>query len=329
MASGSLHNWGPSSTGTVVIDSLLTTTCEAVIKSKEYPNDAIFNRISLLNFLNKKSRVTKQGGASILVPLMYGKNTTFKAYSGDDILDTTGQEGLTMAQFQWKSYGGTIKYAGDEIRMNGAEKLHDLAKAKIMQAVMSGKDKLNADLFASTQATKSVSAMPVLVDATSTVAGISSTTYSWWQAQVNAAVGSFATNGPDKLRDLRDDIALCGQGGGSLPDFIVTTQLVKELYEASQVSSYRYAKMDTPDAGHEKLSFSGAEVDMDPNIATGELYMLPSDSLEFVVHSAADWDIGEFQKPPTQDVYIAPVIWMGQLCTSNRRRLGKLTGITA
>lgn len=318
------HSWGAAN-----IDTLLTTTRDAILKSKDYLNDAIFSRITMLDFLNKKARITKQGGASILVPLLFGKNTTFKAYAGDDVLDTSGMEGMTMASFTWRNYGGTIKYAGDEIRMNGAEKLYDLAKAKILQATMSGKDKLNADLFASSQAAKAVSAMPILVDATSNVGGIASGTYSWWQAQVNAAVGSFATNGLDKMRDTRDDIALVGQAGGSLPDFIVTTQLVKELYEASQLATYRYAKMDVADAGHEKLNFSGAIVDMDPNIATGEMYMIPSDSVEFVVHSAADWDIGDFQKPATQDVYIAQIIWMGNLVTNNRRRLGKLTGITA
>ena len=57
--------------------------------------------------------------------------------------------------------------------------------------------------------------------------------------------------------------------------------------------------------------------------------MIPSDAVEFVCHADANWDIGEFQKPPTQDVWIAQCIWMGNLVTNNRRRLGKLTGITA
>lgn len=324
MASSTQLSYGPAN-----IDSLLATTRSAILASKDYLNDAIFNKITLLNHLNSKNRVSKQGGASILVPLMFGKNSTFKAYAGDDVLDTSGQEGLTLASFTWRNYGGTIKYAGDEIRMNSAEKLHDLAKAKILQATMSGKDKLNSDLFATSQATKAVSCLPILVDASSTVGGINSTTYSWWQADVNSSVGSFASNGLDKMRDIRDDISLMGQQGGMLPDLYLTTQLVKELYEASQLPAYRYAPSDSPDAGHESLMFSGGKVDMDPNVATGEMYALPSDSLEFVVHSDADWQIGEFQKPPTQDVYIAQVIWMGNLVTSNRRRLGKLTGITA
>ena len=318
------HSWGPAN-----IDTLLTTTRDAILKSKDYLNDAIFSKIPTLNWLNSKARVTKQGGASILVPLLYGKNTTFKAYAGDDVLDTTGQEGMTMASFTWRNYGGTIKYSGDEIRMNGAEKLYDLAKAKIIQAQMSARDKLATDLFASSQVAKAVSCLPVLVDATSTVAGFSSGTYSWWQSQVNATVGSFSTNGLAKMRDTRDDISAVGQSGGSLPDAYFTTQLILELYEASQVPSLRYGPGDTPDAGKQKLLFSGGMMDFDPNIATGEMYILPSDSLEFVVHSAADWDIGEFQKPPTQDIYIAQMIWMGNLVTNNRRRLGKLTGITA
>lgn len=324
MASGTLHTWNPTN-----IDSLLTTTREAILKNKEFLNDAIFSKITLLNHLNQKSRVSKQGGASILVPLLYGKNNTFSAYSGDDILSTQGQEGLTTAQFTWRNYGGTIKYAGDEIRQNGAEKLYDLAKAKILQAQMSGKDKLNIDLFASSQAAKAISCLPVLVDQSSTVGGIDSSTYSWWQAQQNTAVGAFSTNGLDKMRDLRDDIALSGQNGSKLPDLYITTQAVKELYEASQLAAYRYTAKEVADAGHDKLMFSGGIVDMDPNCNSGVMYVLDTDALQFVVHSAAEWDISPFQKPPTQDVWIAQCIFMGNLITNNRRKLGKLTGISA
>ncbi len=296
MAYNTQHSWGPAN-----IDSLLTTTRDTILKSKDFLNDATFSRSTLLNHLNQKNKVTKQGGSSILVPLMYAKNGTFKAYAGDDVLDTSGQEGLTMASFTWRNYGGTIKYAGDEIRMNGAEKLEDLAKAKIKQGLMSGKDKLNSDFFATTQAAKAISALPILVDATSSVGGINSTTYSWWQANVVATVGSFALNGLDKLRDVRDDATLVGQEGGSAPDLYLTTQLIKEYYEASQLASYRYGPKDIADAGHEKMLFSGGIVDIDPNCASGELYALPTENLEFVINAQAEWDVTEFQKPPTQE----------------------------
>jgi hypothetical protein len=318
------HSWGPAN-----VDTLLTTTRELILQGKEFLNDAIFSKATLLKHLNEKSKVTKQGGNGILVPLMFGKNNTFKAYSGDDVFDTTGQEGLTMAFFNWKNYGGTIKYTGEEIRQNAGEKLTDLAKAKIKQASMSAKDKLNSDFFATSQATKAVSCLPVLVDASSTVGSIASNTYSWWQANVVSTVGSFAANGLDKLRDVRDDAALIGQEGGSLPDLYLTTQLIKELYEASQLPAYRYGPKDKADAGHQEMGFSGGTVDMDPNVASGELYALPTENLEFVCHAQAQWDIGPFQRPVAQDIYVAQMIWMGNLVTNNRRRLAKLTGITA
>lgn len=324
MASTTLHTKGPAN-----VDSLLATTRELILESKELLNDAIFNKIPLLNWLNTKARVSKQGGASILIPLLYGKNNTFAAYNGDDIISTQGQEGMTMAQFPWRNIAGTIKYNGDEIRQNaGQGKLKDLAKAKVVQAMMSAKDKLSTDLNASTQASKAVSCLPVLVDATSTVADINSTTYSWWGAQVTAS-GSFAARGLADLRTLRDNIMQNGQGGTSAPDYYLTTALVKQYYEASQVPQLRYENNSAADASFDNLKFSAGVMEFDPNVASGELYALNSESLEFVVHSDADWAMGEFIEPANQDAKIAKLIWMGNLCTNNRRKLGKLTGVTA
>lgn len=323
MASSTVLTYGPGN-----VDSLLTTTRDAVLKLKGYLQDALFNESVLLNHLNNKKRILMQGGASILVPLLYEANSTFAAYSGDDTLDTSGQEGLTMAQASWRNYGGTIKYAGDEIRMNGAEKLHDLASAKIMQAQMSGRDALSTDLFASSQASKKVQTLVTLVDATSNIQAIYSTNYSWWQA-TNTTSGSFAAQGLDDMRTLRNTLARCGQGGSPLPDFYLTTQTVLEYYEASQVPALRYSSSDKPDAGKEDLYFSGAPIKFDANCNSGVLYALPSDALHFAVHSDANWDMSPFQKPPQQDVYIAQLIWMGNLVTSNRRRLGKLNTISA
>ncbi len=323
MSASTLFTYGPAN-----VDSLLTTTREAFMKVKGMLSDAIFSESTLLNQLERKNKITFQGGASILVPLLYAKNSTFDWFSGDDTLDTSGQEGMTTAQFQWKNLGGTIKYNGPEIRANAGEKRLDLAQAKIKQAQMSARDKLNSSLFASTQASKAISTLPVLADATSTVADINSTTNSWWQAQVTAS-GVFAARGIDDLRTVRDNIIKAGQQGGTLPDIHITTQTIKELYEASQVAALRYGASDTPDAGKQRLLFAGAAVEFDSNVASGEWYQLPSDSLEYVVNREADWDMSEFMRVPQQNVWIAQLIWMGNLVTSNRRRLGKLTGITA
>ena len=324
MASSTLRTFGPTN-----IDSLLATTKEVFAKAGPQLNDAVFGHIPLLDRLNKKTKTTKQGGASILVNLMYAKNNTFKAYAGDDILDTTGQEGITTAQFKWKNYGGTVKYDGDEVRMNmGQGKLLDLVNAKVEQAMMSAADTLAQDIHATSQTANKVSALPILVDATSSVADINSTTYSWWQAQVTAS-GSFAARGLADLRDLRDDILRQGQSSLGGPDIIVTTQAIAEYYEASLEPQIRYRSRERADASFSGLDFSGAEVVFDTNCQSGVAFMLPLNALEFVCHSDAQWTLGNFIEPSNQDVRIAKVLWMGNLITNNRRRLGKLTGITA
>ena len=324
MASDKLFTHGPAN-----VDSLLATTRSVLAKTKDFFQDAIFNSIPLLRYLEKSAQIKRQGGASILVPVIYGKNGTFRAYSKDDVIDTTGQEGITMAQAQWSNMGGTITVFGDELRQNAGEgKLEDLIKAKTMQAVMSGRDALAIDLFASTAASKKVLPLPVAVNTTSTVQDINSTTNSWWQAQVVAS-GSFAARGIADMRNLRDLILRAGQNSVASPDQIITTQLVYELYEASQVSGIRYGPRDQADASFGGLKFSTATIEFDPNCATGELYMLSKDALQFVVNSDADFTIGEFKEPVDQDVRTAKVIWAGNLVVLNRRRLGKLTGITA
>jgi len=93
MATNTLHTWGPAN-----VDSLLTTAREAVLASGEFLHDNVFTKITLFDWLTRKAKASKKGGASILVPIMYEKNGTAKAYSRDDTMDTSGQEGLTMAQ---------------------------------------------------------------------------------------------------------------------------------------------------------------------------------------------------------------------------------------
>lgn len=131
------------------------------------------------------------------------------------------------------------------------------------------------------------------------------------------------------MRNIRDQVLQAGQSGAPMPDEIITTRAAYELYEASQVPAIRYESRDSADASFGGLKFSGAVVEFDPNVASGELYMLSSEGLQFVVHSDADWTIGKFQEPVDQDVRSAKVLWMGNLVALNRRRLAKLTGIVA
>jgi len=58
--------------------------------------------------------------------------------------------------------------------------------------------------------------------------------------------------------------------------------------------------------------------------------VLNSKHMHFFVHSDANFAMSEggFQKPINQDALVTQILFMGNLATDNRRKQGKLQGIT-
>lgn len=85
------------STNTVYYDALLSTTLDAFVGSGQM-FDNIFKDSAFLAALRDMGAVDKQaGGERIRAPLMYEGNSTIKSYSGEEVLDTTLQDGMTTA----------------------------------------------------------------------------------------------------------------------------------------------------------------------------------------------------------------------------------------
>lgn len=98
--------------------------------------DNIFRELPLLYWLNEKGRKrTLDGGFQIVVPLLYGENTSVKLYQGYDLLDVTPQAGITSAIYNWKQMAVSVSISREEERKNsGPHKLINLLEAKIQQA---------------------------------------------------------------------------------------------------------------------------------------------------------------------------------------------------
>lgn len=89
----------PGISVTDVYDALLSTTLKSY--SRQF-RDNIFNKFTFLKWLTAKNRVKHEdGGTHIVEHLLYGKNTTIKAYADYESLDTTPQEGVTIALYNW------------------------------------------------------------------------------------------------------------------------------------------------------------------------------------------------------------------------------------
>lgn len=324
----------PGISETRTFDALLSTT---LAKIRPALNDNIFDDYVFLSYLNGKlgmalrGRSVKRvedGGESIVEPLMYGMNTTAKSYSGAETLDTTLQEGITIARYDWKQYAGTIGITGAEERKNNSESaIIKLLDAKTKQAVMSLRDKMNVDAFGdgTGNSGKAMMGLSGIVSATSTLAGIDPAVHTWWVSTVNSSVGSFASGGLNAMRTALFTVSF----GNDKPDLIITTQTVAEYYHKVLQPQERYTNTKLGNTGFENITFHGIPIVFDRDCSSGTMYMLNSNYLNFVVHKDADVEITPFQRPVNQDVLSAQMLFMGNLTTNNRRMHAKLSGITA
>lgn len=305
---------------------LLSTTLK---KYRKTLIDNIHKSNAVFYWLKEHSAVKEvDGGERISVPLMYGKNDTAKSYSGYESLDTTPQDGIDSAEFNWKQYSASISISGKEERINnGTAKIIDLLEAKTKQAKMSLVEQLSTGLFSNgtTNANKDLTGLEAMVAATGTYGGINSATYTWWQSYVEST--SEALDLP-KMRTAFNSASI---GGKDTPDLIVTTQTLFEKYEAkltTTVQTYADGAKKLGDAGFQVLQFKGVPIVWDELCPTGNMYFLNTNHMNLTAHSEANFATTEFVKPENQDARIAQILFMGNLTCDRRKSFAKLTAKT-
>tara|TARA_R100000700_G_C3133809_1_gene117985 strand:- start:432 stop:845 length:414 start_codon:yes stop_codon:yes gene_type:complete len=134
------------------------------------------------------------------------------------------------------------------------------------------------------------------------------------------------------LRTLMND---CTKGAGGVdtsPDAIFTTQTVHEGLEALLFPMVRYQPNPGggADAGIETLKFKGASIMWDVKCTSGELHAVNSAHIGMFVHKDANFAMadGGFQRPTNQDAFLTQILAQLNLVTNNRRKGGKLSGLT-
>ena len=307
------------------VGSLVATTLANYRKEMA---DNIFTAIPVLAYMLGKNRMTEDGGATIVVPVMYAKSTTAKSYAGDDIIDTTIQDPFLPAQYQWRFYASPVSVLGTvaEVKNQGQSAVINYVKALIQHAESSIKDKLNLDLYAAAVGASAINSLATLIDSSGTVGEINGSTQSWWQS-TEVASGSFAARGLSDLRNIYTTSSQRNPQG--VPDLIASDGTSYQAYEATLVPTVRYNDVKMGDLGFETLKYHSATWVHDANATSGVIYVMHTPSLNLVTHSKRNFKIGDFVESITQDVKVAKVLWAGELVTSNRRKHGKMTGVTA
>ncbi len=311
------------SRGPANVTTLLTTTLENYRKEMQ---DNIFDEVLTVKWLKEKSKVSLSGGATIVEPLMYGTNSAGQWFDGFDQVNVTPQEGFTQAQYQWKMVEVPVSVSDKEenVQNSGEAKQFDIVQQKLKQAELSLTDLLNAQLFDDSIGSKEMDSLVTVIDGTGTIGEINSSTYPWWAADENSG-GSFAAQGLSDMLTLYNALRV----EGAKTDAIITRPTEEAYYEAAVRPHLRIASEKSGDLGFGRLTYKGIPIIADNDATSGVMYFVDSRHLSFYARDNRNMFLTDFIRPVNQLAKTALLVMVCQLGTNNRRRLGKITGISA
>lgn len=215
----------------------------------------------------------------------------------------------------------------ERVANSGDSKLEDILEAKKMQAEESLSLLLEQDMFATSAVSRHIEPLTTIVATSGTVGGINGTTNTWWQACAATTSGSFAAQGRSDLTNAWNLVSIQNPIGG--PEMLVSSQSEFQFYEASLVSQERFTDNKLVDIGIENLKFKTTPWTWSPQAPAGTIYLLHSKGLEFIVNSDTDFLVTPFVTPTNQDARTSKILLACSLTTGNRRKLAKLSSVTA
>ena len=312
-------------------DQILSTTLKNYVPKLA---DNVFTARPLFYALtNGQSLRRISGGATIVVPIIYGTNSTAGSYAGDDTISTTAQTGITAAEYNWKQYAASVTITGiEEAKNNGEAQIIDLLEGKIMQTEetiiqnmntmfwSNGAGNSGKDFFGLNALVGTGNDGPSATD----LGGIDATDSdnSWWRSTLTNQSGVLDKAAMSKMYN---DVSV----GNDQPTIIISDQDEYEAYEALLQPQLRYTDAKVADAGFQNLLFKGAPVtyDSDTNL-DGKMFFLNTKYLRLVAHTETWFQPTPFVRPTNQDARYAQILCYGQLTISNRSRQGMLYGLT-
>ena len=308
---------------------------EAVVKTK--PEDQIHDDYWLFNRLAKGNAfVGKSGGDFITAPVEYALNSTVGSYSDLDVISTTRNDVFDRYEAQWKEHAGTFVMSDLESDRNAGEgQVFDLRAAKLENLKNSLKGDLNAQLCGLGTGNSSKDFMGlqglVAVSPTSgTVQGVDRATYTWARNQQTS--GAQTTSAFDNLRAAMRSIYNLSSNGISSdhPSFGLTTRTVFEGYEGLLLANERFADKSSGDGGfkNEVIKFKGMLLSYDNDCLSGAMYFLNEKFLKLVYKTGSWMKAQSPIRPANQTADIVVIRSMGNLFTTNPRRLGVVSSIT-
>lgn len=292
--------------------------------------DNVTKNNALLNRLNKRGNVKPvDGGRTIVQELEYAENSTYKRYSGYEVLNIQPSDVFTAAEFDWKQAAVAVSISGlEQLQNSGKEKVIDLLESRIKNAERTMQNNLSADCYSDGTADggKQIGGLQLLVadsPTTGTVGGINRGTYTFWRNQAFDATtdgGAAATSA--NMQSYMNRLWLQLVRGTDRPDMIIADNNYFRLYWESLQAIQRITSDDMAQAGFQSLKYMDADVVFDGGYGgaapTNHMYFLNTNYIFLRPHKDRNMvplDPDRFSV--NQDAMVKLTAWAGNMTLSN------------
>lgn len=288
--------------------------------------DNFFNSNPLFVHLKEVGSVVIDGGDNIQLPIFYDDTNAAGSFQNYDILDTTPNDNVNAAKYEWRrEYAQVIISRHEMLRNSGKSAIKNLLKAKVKNSVMTLKNNLGTRIFSTNgDSSLAVNGLRQIVKATGAIGNVDQSDFSGWASTINS---SDATLTILLMQKLFANVQL----GDEVPDIAVTTKFVYNKYYDLLQSAQRFSEAKVGKGGFRYLMFNEIPIFWDSHCpgtsATGDnhLFMLNSEWLYLYIHSGDNFLVEKVGPLANQDVHIERITFTGQLATDNRRLHGAFT----
>lgn len=295
--------------------------------------DAVSRNNILFFELRRRSRIrTIGGGRTITTPIMVGdENANFQWYLGREALNVSGQEILTSAEYPWKQYACGVSLSGLEMLQNdGPEQIINMMKARTQHAEKTIQNQLHKSAHGDGTGSsgKEFGGLGLLVGevAGSTVAGIDSSSDTWWDNQRKATGAAPAT---DTIYGNMLDLFLNTTRGTDKPNLITADNLWYSTFSQALQAQQRFMDKKLASAGFPNLMFETVPVVADGGMGgyhPAGMRFLNLSTIELIMHRKRNNVVlGGPRRPLTEDSETVILAGMGNFVCDNRMLNGVLT----
>lgn len=298
--------------------------------------DNVTKNNALLSRLKKKGKVKPvNGGRDIVQELEYAENSTYKRYSGYEVLNIQPSDVFTAAVFDYKQAAVAVSISGlEQLQNSGDEAIIDLLASRIKNANKTMMNNIALDCYSDGTADggKQIGGLQLLVSktpTTGTVGGIDRATWTFWRNQASAPSGAPTSA---NIQQRMNDLALSLVRGTDSADLIVADTAYYSTYLASLQAIQRIQDEELAGAGFTNLKYYGAgksaDVVLDGGVGggcpTNTMYFLNTDYIHFRPHTDRNFvPIGGERWSVNQDAIVKLIGFAGNMTLSN----GSLQGV--